>query len=459
MDELKKLVGSYSGLKIEGSVLTQFEEKLKLWLQRFGNNEQKLLNHLKVNPDSLNKFISEITINESFFFRHKEQFRLLDEIYPKFVDKRQINILSIGCSNGCEPYSIAIHTKECFPEIFNSIKILGIDINEHTLNEAKKSLYMPWYLRHTEDAIINKYFTQEDRYLRVKNEIKKCVSLKHVNFLHMDDTNTFDIIFCRNFLIYFDENKTNKIFDKINNLSTNDTYIIFGNADTLMVPRNYFKRINVKNGVIHVVNSPSSSTTQQQFQMNIDFIPDLNIRINYDIKQQPVRIRKDESELFKNGILHLKNEDYIKAAESFSDIITNINPVNYRAKSFLAYCFLHLEQTEKTKQLVKEILESNSFVYEAYIVSGITNIFDGNHRHALGDFRKAIYIKPDSEIAWYYTGFVYEMEKEIEDAVKAYKKAYELLKNKNPEDIYPLTSGITKQMIADFITEKLKILS
>jgi|GEM_PF-2656150 chemotaxis protein methyltransferase CheR len=459
MEDLKKLIRSYSGLKIEGSILTQFEEKLRLWLQRYGNDKQKLLDHLKMNPDLLNNFVSEITINESFFFRHKEQFRLLDEIYPKLVHKRQIKILSIGCSNGCEPYSIAIHTKEYFPEIFNNINIAGIDINKEILKEARKGFYMPWYLRHTEDTIINKYFTQENKYFRINAEIKEPVSLKCVNFLHLEETDTFDIIFCRNFLIYFDEKEINKIFEKIKKLSSDDTYIIFGNADTLLVPRNFFKRINLGNGIVHLTNSSPDNAVQKKFQMNIDFISDLNIRINYDIKQQPVRVRKDESELFKNGILHLKNEDYMKAAESFSDIITNINPVNYRAKSFLAYCFLHMEQTENTKQLIKEILNSDSFVYEAYIVSGIANIFDGNHKQALSDFRKAIYIKPDSEIAWYYTGFVQEMEKHTEDAVKSYKKAKKLLKNKNPDDIYPLTSGITKQMLSDFITEKLKILS
>ncbi|UOD35751.1 tetratricopeptide repeat protein [Deferribacteraceae bacterium V6Fe1] len=445
LEEIKRLVKAYSGLLIKGGLEAKFEEIYKLWVSKTGNNPFKLLDLLKNNPFELREFISDITINESFFFRNAEQFECLKNLPQTPVNKKpEINILSIGCSNGCEPYSIAMYIHKNLPELFKKIKITGIDISSKIIDAAKTGIYQNWYLRHTRKEYLENYFKKVDNDYAVINEIKSKVDFLTENFLDFDTNTIYQVVFCRNFLIYFDPETIGRICLKISNLLDKDGYIIFGHSDTLMVPGNIF----AKNGCRFYINTSKDSK-------NIQNITDIPIRMSYDLNSNQSRPKKDESEVFKKGIQFIKDAVYSEAAKEFEYLLKKINPKNLRAVTFLAYCHYRLGNLNEAQELLESIINKECMIYEPYLIYAILLFDKKRYEASLENLRKVLFINPESEIGWFYLGQVYEQINENASAINAYKRAINIIETLPETKRYPLSPEITAESLKEWITNKL----
>jgi chemotaxis protein methyltransferase CheR len=157
------------------------------------------------------------TTGESYFQREPISFDFLEKQFlPGLIAGRRnccksLRIWSAGCSTGEEPYSIAILLRSVLPDFNNwMIKILASDINPHFLEKARQGIYAPWSLRKCNEAYINRNFKKIPGDLfQVKDEIRQMVTFSNFNLAQDDmqmgqDYNAyFDVIFCRNVLIYF----------------------------------------------------------------------------------------------------------------------------------------------------------------------------------------------------------------------------------------------------------------
>jgi chemotaxis protein methyltransferase CheR len=445
IDEIKHLVKVYSGLLIKESLELKFDETYKTWVARTGNNPYKLADLLKNNTEMLREFISDLTINESYFFRNAEQFKCIDQIVSTPINKKpEIKILSIGCSNGCEPYSIAIYIHKYLPEIFKKISIIGIDISQKVIDIAKSGVYQSWYLRHTRKEFQEEYFEMtEDNQFAVVDKIKNKVQFETANFLDYEAAEKYQIIFCRNFLIYFEPDTVNKICDKIANLIDKNGIVIFGNSDALLVNQSDL----IKKGCYYTIDVATEE--------NIKNINDISVRVSYDINSKTNRPKKDESEVFKKGVQFIKSEDYVEAAKEFEFILTNINPKNIRAATFLGYSYYKLNNLSQAKAVLKKVLDTESLSYESYLLYAIILYEEKNCAEALEYLRKALFINPQSEISWFYLGKIYECQKETSSAINAYKKALSFLELLPENKKYPLSPEISSGMLKEWITNKI----
>jgi len=444
LEEIKRLVKTYSGLLIKGSLESKFENVYQLWVSKTGNNPFKLLEHLKYNPSELQEFISDLTINESFFFRNREQFECLNDLAKSHINRKpEINILSIGCSNGCEPYSIAMYIHKNLPNLFKKIKITGIDISRKVIEAAKEGIYQKWYLRHTEKEYIDDYFVKVSNDYAVIDEIKNKVNFVSENFLDFDPDEKYQIIFCRNFLIYFDDKTIGQICLKISEILDKVGYIIFGHSDTLLVPYQIF----AKNGCRFFPNNAENSKDMQT-------ITDIPIRISYDLYSNQNRPKKDESEIFKKGIKFIKDEVYSEAAKEFEYILKKINPKNLRASTFLAYCYYRIGNINDAKEVLENVIRSECMIYEPYLVYAILLFEEKQYEIALENLRKVLFINPESEIGWFYLGQVYEQIKEKNLAINAYKRALSIIETLPDDKRYPLSPEITAESLKEWIKQK-----
>ncbi|MBZ4672914.1 MAG: hypothetical protein JG762_1144 [Deferribacteraceae bacterium] len=445
LEEIKRLVKAYSGLLIKGSLEAKFEEIYKLWVSKTGNNPFKLLDLLKNNPAELREFISDITINESFFFRNAEQFECLKNLPQTPINKKpEINILSIGCSNGCEPYSLAMYIHKNLPELFKKIRITGIDISSKIIEVAKAGIYQSWYLRHTRKEYLENYFKKIDNDYAVINEIKNKVDFLTENFLDFNINTTYQVVFCRNFLIYFAPETIEQICLKISKLLDKDGYIIFGHSDTLMVPGSIF----AKNGCRFYVTTLNDSK-------NIQNITDIPIRMSYDLNSSQGRPKKDESEVFKKGVQFIKDGVYAEAAKEFEYLLKKINPKNLRAITFLAYCHYRLGNLKEAEEVLDSIINKECMIYEPYLIYAILLFDKKQYEVSLENLRKVLFINPESEIGWFYLGQVYEQIKEKASAINAYKRAINIIETFPETKRYPLSPEITAESLKEWITNKL----
>ncbi len=234
---------------------------LALWqrLQRRGyDSYREYYNLLKFHPEGrleIRELLDLITIGETYFFRNKAQFDVLmkfvlPEIMQRKMDPRdkRLRVWSAGCSGGDETFSIAMAMMEVVPSHEDwHISILGTDINRNGLTSAKEALYNEKHIGHLPREYVAKYFTTRGTTYALNPNVRELASFEYHNlakdpFIHEKMQNA-DIIFCRNVMIYFDSQTTQRVIENFHNCLARDGYLFLGHAETLWQITNQFERV------------------------------------------------------------------------------------------------------------------------------------------------------------------------------------------------------------------------
>lgn len=172
---------------------------------------------LKYNPggkQELQELIEAIVINETFFFREKEHFQALAQLVLS-ATKTHLRIWSCGCSTGEEAYSLAATAVETLPdERHRNIEILGTDVSNKALESARRGNYTEQPLREVSLRQLRRYFDKKDTDIyRVKKSLRELVTFGLLNLMDaaaVARLGTFDVIFCRNLLMYMNQQDRHK---------------------------------------------------------------------------------------------------------------------------------------------------------------------------------------------------------------------------------------------------------
>lgn len=209
---------------------------------------------LRKDPDSeVNYFINAITTNLTSFFREQHHFEFLqNKELPSLLKKKQnqkIRIWSSACSTGEEPYSIAMTLMDSMKDKISTwdVKILATDIDSNVLSKASTGVYtdkdglMP-------NNIKKRYFSrgtnQNSQRIKVNNSIKKLITFKQLNLLNdWPIKGPFDVIFCRNVIIYFDKETQQDLFSRFYQLLSPGGLLILGHSENLGQYQQYFENI------------------------------------------------------------------------------------------------------------------------------------------------------------------------------------------------------------------------
>lgn len=197
--------------------------------------------------------INCITTNKTDFFREPRHFDFMKETaLPEFerAGRKALRIWSAGCSNGAEPYTIAISIREYFRDrMFPDVKILATDIDTQVLRKAEAGVFGAAELENVDIGIVRRYFKRgrgdNAGLFKVTEAVRGMITFGRLNLL--DDCypmkRTFDIIFCRNVIIYFDTASRKKLFEKFERFLNDDGYLIMGHSETLTGLTNRFSFI------------------------------------------------------------------------------------------------------------------------------------------------------------------------------------------------------------------------
>jgi chemotaxis protein methyltransferase CheR len=183
-----------------------------------------------------------ITTNKTSFFREIEHFRLLrDEILPSLAPRREgIRLWSAGCSSGEEPYTAAMVMRDALPpEVFARARILATDLSSRMLARAKKAHYTDDRLGDVPAQLITRHFTPVDgargeRTLQVVNATRSSVRFARLNLMtSWPMRGRFDVIFCRNVMIYFDKATQERLVNRFTELLEPGGYLLVGHSESL----------------------------------------------------------------------------------------------------------------------------------------------------------------------------------------------------------------------------------
>ena len=198
-----------------------------------------------------------MTTNESSFFRDTKPFdQMRTVVLPKLRESRggsrKIRVWSAACSSGQEAYSLAMMLREAGPQWAGwQIEILGTDISNDILARAKSGTYTQFEVqRGLPVTLLVKYFVQVGDKWQLKPEIRNMVTFRDYNLLtDLSPLGKFDVIFCRNVLIYFDQPTKALVLDKMAKLLPDDGVLFLGGAETVLGVTDKFRPIDGQRGV------------------------------------------------------------------------------------------------------------------------------------------------------------------------------------------------------------------
>ncbi|WP_350342448.1 protein-glutamate O-methyltransferase CheR [Proteinivorax tanatarense] len=215
--------------KITGIDLSNYKEKQmkrrldSLIEKRSLASYDEYIKLIKTSPQALEEFLDRVTINVSEFFRNRERWEVLEQkVLPLIANgKDKIRVWSAACSSGQEPYSLAM----LFENKGLKYEILATDIDEKILSKAKKGVYN---LKEKSGipSRYDKYIDVDNNQFSVDPKLKRNISFDKHNLLENKYPGNFDLILCRNVMIYFKESTKKDIYKRFNH-SLNDNGILF----------------------------------------------------------------------------------------------------------------------------------------------------------------------------------------------------------------------------------------
>lgn len=257
---ISQLLKKRSGLVLSEDKAYLLESRLNPVARKWGlSGFDELAQQVrKGNDEKLLVDITEaMTTNESFFFRDQKPFdQFRDVVLPYLLEhraaKKSIRIWCAAASSGQEPYTLAMLLKEAQAKLSGwKVEIIGTDISQEILDKAKEGIYSQFEVqRGLPINLLVKYFTQvEDRW-KLNDEIRNMVAFRKFNLLDsMSGMGQFDVIFCRNVLIYFDQPTKTQVLDQMSGLLANDGFLYLGGAETVLGISDRFLLIPGQRGI------------------------------------------------------------------------------------------------------------------------------------------------------------------------------------------------------------------
>lgn len=194
-------------------------------------------------PEVTAEFVSALTTNMTSFFRESAHFDFLAKILPEQFGKAELRIWCCASSTGQEPYTISMTAMESLPEIqIARTRILATDIDQQVLKKASIGMYDEKDLQGLSAQLRQKYFSRvkstdkkhTDDFYQANDNIHKLIRFAYFNL--MNETyvfqNKFHVIFCRNVLIYFDEETTKRVINNLTSVLAPGGYLILGHSES-----------------------------------------------------------------------------------------------------------------------------------------------------------------------------------------------------------------------------------
>jgi chemotaxis protein methyltransferase CheR len=190
----------------------------------------------------LQSLVQELTVPETYFFRHIDQFRAfadvaLPQAQSARASARNLRLLSAGCASGEEPYSLAMTVRERGADQGWNVAIQAFDVNPAMLLKARAGSYSAWALRETPPESQRRWFRGSDKSFELDRSIRAAVSFREVN-LAQENTDlwaphTYDVIFCRNVLMYFTPECAHALVARMTRSLAPGGHLFLGHAETL----------------------------------------------------------------------------------------------------------------------------------------------------------------------------------------------------------------------------------
>jgi chemotaxis protein methyltransferase CheR len=234
-----------TGIQFESSKRYFVDKRLVERIQATGNDTFRgyfTQLRFQASGEELQHLTNLMTVNETYFFREEYQFQclinsIMPEIAARKTDGSPIRIWVIPSSSGEEAYSIAIYLLELWAGINDfDVEIISSDIDTRILNLARQGLYSPRAVQQLPARFLKKYFERTGESYQISDDLRSAVEFTRVNLSERADTRAyrnFDVVFCRNLLIYFDDVSRKTAAETFYDALNPGGFILLGHSESM----------------------------------------------------------------------------------------------------------------------------------------------------------------------------------------------------------------------------------
>jgi chemotaxis protein methyltransferase CheR len=267
---LRKLLKDHSGLDLSADKQYLIESRLLPLARKAGlAGLPDLVQKMKSGSNNLvAQVVEAMTTNETFFFRDKVPFdhfreKIMPELVQARTNRKSIRIWCAAGSTGQEPYSLAMCLKE-MAGLLNGwrVEILATDLSQEVLEKSRSGIYSQFEVqRGLPIQFLVKYFKQSGELWQINADIRAMVQHRQLNLLHdFSQLGAFDVIFCRNVLIYFDQDTKINIFGRLGRTMEPDGFLVLGAAETVVGLTEVFKPVSDRRGLYRPSEGRAAAT-------------------------------------------------------------------------------------------------------------------------------------------------------------------------------------------------------
>jgi len=352
------------------------------------SDEMTFVRQLKVSDSLFNALIEKLVVCESWFFRDRGAFEyLIHYLREHWWHKRReerLSILSVGCSRGEEPYSIVMTLLDAgLTE--KDFEVHGIDISQKALNAAKRGIYSKRSFRDEDVAFRSRYFTKLDDSYELTKAVREAVHFSIENvFCCRECDPCYDLIFCRNLLIYLHSTAQEKVVEALNKRLKSSGVLLVGPSEMgLLRKRGYCS-----------VGYPRASAFWKR-----------------EARQRPAPVKPVVTRVMEPQLIEEERD---------ADVILS------EASDLADHGLL-----QEAQSLCEQHLAKHGDSSQAYFIMGLIRHAMHREDHARELFRKAVYLDPDYYEALVYLALLADMEMDTEKASSYRMRAEKALKKKN----------------------------
>jgi chemotaxis protein methyltransferase CheR len=387
----------------------------------------ELLRDAARGPSEMDALIEEITIGETYFFRHREHFDALrDVVLPDLISRnegnRRLRIWCAGCADGAEPYSLSILLRRELAHLLLGweVSILGTDINRQALASAQEGKFEQWSLRSTPESLRQACFDEKGKSWAIASQYKAGVSFRFHNLVEdafppqLNGSTTFDLIICRNVMIYFAPSLMRRIVRRFHGCLDPGAWLLVGPSEPNMTCFTSFQ----------VVNAPGVTL----YQRPGGSAPDLAETPSLPSLPPPIAI-------FPLPVVALPATVEAPA----------VDPTTRRLTPTLADMRQSADQGhwETAARRGKELLEFDNLNALAHFHYALVLEQMENYAESERSFRKAIYLDRQAVLAHYHLGLLFRSQGDTRQADRCFHNVVNLLTPLSGDDILTDADGMT----------------
>lgn len=389
-----------------------------------------------------------LTIGETYFLRGSSQFRLLREsLLPQLITERRrkqhykLDIWSAGCATGEEVYSIAIQLQALLPDIERwQIRLTGTDINAQALETAREGLYREWAFRHTDAHFRDQHFSPAgDRWL-IHPSLRQIPTFQHANLLETPAIASYDLIFCRNVLIYFTLEHAATMEDILFNALKPEGWLLLSPSEAIHNQRERWQTHFAPGTVIYQKKPPHPAPVQFTLPTAPSNTPP---------------VTQAEDRLYQQALNALREQQFNQAEQLLLEA-TNTPPPSAEACTLLAYLLANRNALAEAHNWLNVALNADKMSADAHYLRGALFVEAEQHDAAIQSLRAALYCQREHLLAALLLGSLYASRDDPQRALPLWQNAYTLASSAPADAFVSPLSDLRHGEFASLLQTQLK---